>query len=179
MLHRTRSAVALQLRANDRHGPDNASRKRIERAFGWIKTVAAREDGLRSRDRVDGIYVGGHPGAADQADGEDQLMVKGPCYAAAFVDRWHAVEMNVWDIDFFDHVEEADLTFPGQIRWRNPLWGCQGGSGRALRHPPRTARAQFSWEQHDEDDPRCDGGWAMTGTAGKSRGHFYIHSRNN
>ena len=41
-------------------------------------------------------------------------MAKVPAFAKAFAGRWRIVEMDVWDNDFLDLVEEAHLTFKGQ-----------------------------------------------------------------
>lgn len=38
-------------------------------------------------------------------------MAKVPGFATAFVGRWRIVEMDVWDSDFLDLVEEAHLIF--------------------------------------------------------------------
>ena len=40
-------------------------------------------------------------------------MAKVPAFAKAFAGRWRIVEMDVWDNDFLDLVEEAHLTFTG------------------------------------------------------------------
>jgi hypothetical protein len=40
-------------------------------------------------------------------------MAKIPAFAKAFVGRWRIVEMDVWDKQFLDLVEEAHLTFRG------------------------------------------------------------------
>jgi len=40
-------------------------------------------------------------------------MAKVPAFAKAFSGRWRIVEMDVWDNDFLDLVEEAHLTFKG------------------------------------------------------------------
>lgn len=37
-----------------------------------------------------------------------------PGFAKAFADRWRIVEMDNWDSDFLDLVEEAHLTFVGK-----------------------------------------------------------------
>lgn len=62
-------------------------------------------------------------------------MAKVPGFANAFAGRWRIVEMDVWDSDFLDLVEEAHLR--GQVRWRNRLWGSQGLARRPLRRPRR------------------------------------------
>jgi hypothetical protein len=40
-------------------------------------------------------------------------MAKVPVFAKAFIGRWRIVEMDVWNNDFLDLVEEAHLTFKG------------------------------------------------------------------
>ena len=41
-------------------------------------------------------------------------MAKVPGFAKAFAGRWRIVEMDNWDSDFLDLVEEAHLTFEGK-----------------------------------------------------------------
>src|SRR3954466_13573544 len=45
--------------------------------------------------------------------GAGRVMAKGPALAKAFAGRWRIVEMDTWDSDFLDHVEEAHITFTG------------------------------------------------------------------
>src|SRR6187551_754284 len=52
-------------------------------------------------------------GAAAEAHRGDRLMAKVPACAKAFVGRWRIAEMDVWDNDFLDLVEEAHLTLKG------------------------------------------------------------------
>ena len=40
-------------------------------------------------------------------------MAKVPAFAKAFAGRWRIVEMDTWDNDFLDLVEEAHITFEG------------------------------------------------------------------
>jgi len=40
-------------------------------------------------------------------------MAKVPAFAKAFAGSWRIVEMDVWDNDFLDLVEQAHLTFTG------------------------------------------------------------------
>ena len=40
-------------------------------------------------------------------------MARVPSFAKAFAGRWRIVEMDVWDNDFLDLIEEAHLTFKG------------------------------------------------------------------
>jgi len=41
-------------------------------------------------------------------------MAKVPGFAKAFAGRWRIVEMDNWDSDFLDLVEQAHLTFEGK-----------------------------------------------------------------
>ena len=55
-------------------------------------------------------------------------MAKLPSFAKAFAGRWRIVEMDIWDNDFLDLIEEAHLTFKGAAdgeiafggRWESP-----------------------------------------------------------
>jgi hypothetical protein len=49
------------------------------------------------------------------------------------------------------------------------------GSPRSANARVGSARAEFSWEGHDENDPSCGRGWAMIGGADRLVSHFYIH----
>src|SRR4051795_7086464 len=53
-------------------------------------------------------------GAAAEADSGGRLMARVPGFAKAFAGRWRIVEMDNWDSDFLDLVEEAHLTFQGK-----------------------------------------------------------------
>lgn len=77
-----------------RHGGYAVSqsiRKRIEEAFGWIKTVAGQEKtSFRGRDRAAWAFTfaathGLQSSAAAQADSGGRLMAKAPGFAKAFV----------------------------------------------------------------------------------------------
>lgn len=51
--------------------------------------------------------------AAPEAGSEGRLMAKVPVSQKAFAGRWRIVEMDNWDGDFLDLIEEAHLTFAG------------------------------------------------------------------
>src|SRR4051794_27244708 len=64
-----------------------------------------------------GLYLGCRrlqSGAAAQTDSGGWLMAKVPGFAKAFAGRWRIAEMDNWDSDFLDLVEEAHLTFEGK-----------------------------------------------------------------
>ena len=61
-------------------------------------------------------------------------MAKVPGFAKAFAGRWRIVEMDNWDSDFLDLVEEAHLTFEGKS---DCLRCAEGLSRRPLRRARR------------------------------------------
>ena len=101
-------------------------------------------------------------------------MAKVPAFAKAFAGRWRIVEMNVWDNDFLDLVEEAHLTLEGETG--EIAFGALKGF-LDVRSGARdgAACAEFSWEGYDDNDPACGRGGVVIGTAGRLVGHFYIH----
>src|SRR3954470_20198262 len=87
-----------------------------------------------------GLYLGCRrlqSGTAAQAGSGGWLMAKMPGFAKAFAGRWRIVEMDNWDSDFLDLVEEAHLTFEGTVRRGNCLRRAEGLPGRPLRRTRR------------------------------------------
>lgn len=64
-------------------------------------------------------------------------MAEVPGFAKAFAGRWRIVEMDNWDSDFLDFVEEAHLTFKGKSDGEIAFGAEKGFSRRPLRHPRR------------------------------------------
>jgi hypothetical protein len=106
-------------------------------------------------------------------------MAKVPAFARAVAGRWRIVEMDVWDNDFFDLVQEAHLTFTGAADGEIAFGALKGFLDTRYRSRDGAACAEFSWEGHDENDPACGRGWVTIGTAGRLVGHFNIHNRHN
>ena len=103
-------------------------------------------------------------------------MAKVPAFAKAFAGRWRIVEMDIWDNDFLDLVEEAHITFSGRGGRRDRLRRPQAASSmsataRATARPARSSPGRAI----DEKDPACGRGWVAIGTAGRLVGHFFIH----
>src|SRR4051795_2772177 len=84
-------------------------------------------------------------GAAGQADCGDRLMAKVPAFAKAFVGRWRIVEMDVWDNDFLDLVEEAHLTLTGEADGEIAFGARQGVLDVRYGSRDGAAWAEFSW----------------------------------
>jgi hypothetical protein len=53
-------------------------------------------------------------------------MATVPGFAKALAGRWHIAEMDNWDSDFLELVEEAHLTFEGKSDGEN-AFGSQRG----------------------------------------------------
>ncbi|MER9191475.1 hypothetical protein [Mesorhizobium australicum] len=103
-------------------------------------------------------------------------MAKVPGFARAFAGRWRIAEMDVWDNDFLDLVEESHLTFKGSADGEIAFGALKGFLNVRYGTRDGSACAEFSWEGHDEKDPASGRGWAVFGTAGRLVGHFYIHN---
>jgi hypothetical protein len=99
-------------------------------------------------------------------------MARVPGFAKAFAGRWHIVEMDNWDRDFLDLVEETHLTFYGKSDGEIAFGALRAFSTSATaRETVRPARSS-----HGKGATRMTGrGWVMIGTAGRLVGHFYIH----
>ena len=93
-------------------------------------------------------------------------MAKVPGFAKAVAGCWRIVEMDNWDSDFLDLVEEAHLTFEGKSDGEIAFGALKGFLDVRYGARDGSACAEFSWEGHDENDPACGRGWVMIGTAG-------------
>ena len=102
-------------------------------------------------------------------------MAKIPAFARAFAGRWRIAEMDTWDTDFLDLVEEAHITFRGAAEGEIAFGALKGFLDVRYGSRDGSAAAEFSWRGHDDADEACGRGWAMIGTAGRLVGHFYIH----
>src|ERR1700681_3977417 len=154
-----------------RHGGYAVSqrvRKRIEEAFGWIKTVA-RQEKTKFRGRCRGLQSG----SIAEAHRGKGLMA---AFAKAFAGRWRIVEMDVWDKDFLDLVETAHLTFKGAADGEIAFGALKGFLDVRYGTRDDSACAEFSREGNDENDPASGRGWVVLGIAGRVVGHFYIHN---
>jgi hypothetical protein len=103
-------------------------------------------------------------------------MAKVPAFAKAFAGRWRNVEMDTWDNDFIDLVETSAPDLQGRCGRRNRLRRAEGFLDTRYDARDGAARAEFSWEGHDEDDPAYGRRWVTVGTAGRLVGHLSIHN---
>jgi hypothetical protein len=98
-------------------------------------------------------------------------MVKAPGFAKAFAGRWRIVEMDNWDRDFVNLVEEAHLSFEGKAGGGIAFGALKGFLDVRYGARAGSACAEFSWEGYDENDPACGRGWVMIDPAGRLVGH--------
>lgn len=115
-------------------------------------------------------------GAAAEADRGGWLRAKVSSFAKAFAGHWRIVEMDNWDSDLLDLVEEAHLTVGGKSDGKIAFGALKGFLDVSYGSRDGSACAEFSWEGHDENDSSCGRGWAMIGTASRLVGHLYIHN---
>jgi len=175
-----RSAIDSRTTHHAGYAVSQRIRKRIEEAFGGSRSCRAGEDQI---PRPRSCRMGLHPrvrrlqsGAAAEAHREDRLMAKVPGFAKAFAGRWRIVEMDNWDDDFLDLVEEAHLALRGAADGEIAFGALKGFLDVRYGSRDGSACAEFSWQGHDENDPACGRGWVMIGTGGRLVGHFYIHN---
>ena len=63
-------------------------------------------------------------------------MAKVPAFAKAFAGRWRIVEMDTWDNDFLDLVEEAHISFEGGSDGET-AFGCGAAIGMSGQRQSR------------------------------------------
>jgi hypothetical protein len=103
-------------------------------------------------------------------------MAEALAFAKAFVGRWRIVEMDNWDNDFLDLVEEAHIAFHSGADGEIVFGALKGFLDVRYGSRDGSACAEFSWEGFDENDPASGRGWATLSKAGRLVGHFYIHN---
>ncbi len=102
-------------------------------------------------------------------------MAKKPAFARAFAGRWRIVEMDAWDNDVLDLVEEAHLTFEGNAGGEIAFVALKGFLDVRYGARDGAACAEFSWVGTDDGDPASGRGWVALGTAGRLVGDIFIH----
>ncbi|CCM80284.1 hypothetical protein BN77_p250008 [Rhizobium mesoamericanum STM3625] len=94
-----RSAIDGRTTRHSGYGVSLRIRKRIEEAFGWIKTVAGQDKTkFRGRDRVGWVFTFLRPPSTIwcgcRSSWRDRLMARVSPFAEAFAGRWRIVEMD-------------------------------------------------------------------------------------
>jgi hypothetical protein len=103
-------------------------------------------------------------------------MAKVPTFAQAFAGRWRIAEMDQWDNNFLDLVEEAHITFEGSSDGEIAFGALKGFLDVRYGSRAGEACAEFSWQGNDEGDEVCGRGWVAIGTADRLVGHLFIHN---
>jgi len=86
-------------------------------------------------------------------------MAKAPRFAKAFAGRWRIVEMDNWDSDFLDLVEEAYLTFEGKSDGEIAFSALKGFLDVRYGARDGSACAEFSWEGRERSRLRSRMGY--------------------
>ena len=77
-------------------------------------------------------------------------MARASALAKAFAGRWRIVEMDNWDNDVLDLVEEAHLTFQGAADGEIAFVALKGFLDVRYGARDGSACAEFSWEGKDD-----------------------------
>jgi len=85
-------------------------------------------------------------GAVAEAHDGDRLMARVSPFAKAFAGRWRVVEMDNWDNDVLDLVEEAHLTFQRAADGEIAFVALKGFLDVRYGARDGSACAEFSWE---------------------------------
>ena len=118
-----RSAIDRRTTRHAGYAVSQRVRKRIEEAFGWIKTVAGQGK-TRFRGRGAGrvcvhVRSGGLQSRAPApASGEPAMSAPAECEV---IGRWRIVEADLWDRDYLDLVDPAFIASAGagMASWRS------------------------------------------------------------
>ncbi|MCL2716464.1 MAG: hypothetical protein FWD68_18330 [Alphaproteobacteria bacterium] len=104
------------------------------------------------------------------------MMVKKPGVAKTFAGRWRLVEMDSWDNDYLDFLEDGHLTFGKNSEGHFSFGTVEGFLDVRYGVNDGSPCAEFSWEGHDEGNPISGRGWMMIGASGDGVGHLYMHN---
>jgi hypothetical protein len=80
-------------------------------------------------------------------------MAKVPGFAKAFAGRWRIVEMDNWDDDFLDLVEEAHLALRGAADGEIAFGALKGFPDVRYGSRDGSACAEFSWQVTTKTTP--------------------------
>ena len=158
-------------------------RKRIEEAFGWIKTIAglrkSRFVGRAKTDwaftfavaaynlvRLPKLFVGGGSGLMarkkpPRSRRRSRAAGASPRWISGTIEALDLVEPAFLEIEG----EEGEMRFIAVQAWLDIRYDARAGG----------PLAEFSWEGVDEGDQRSGRGWVAMGTAGRLVGHLYFH----
>ena len=127
-------------------------RKRIEEAFGWIKTIGGQEKTkFRGRDRVGRAFtftaVAYNPGRLPKLLATPASGISAPANCK-LVDRWRIVEADIWDRDYLDLSGPATITITDHGRGEIAFGALQA----RLDVEYSRLSVGFTWEGFDEMD---------------------------
>jgi len=90
---------------------------------------------------------------------------------SGLIDKWRIIELGLWDNDYLDMVEPADIQFKanglGEFKF-----GCVVGR---LDCTLVADAADFTWQGSDEMDPVSGDGWVELHDDGTINGEISFH----
>ena len=124
-------------------------RKRIEEAFGWMKTIAG-QDWTSSGTRAGrlGLHLrrgGLQSDAAAQASGGDGMSAPMNCQ---LIGRWRIVEADIWDRDYLDSCGRATIAITADGHGEIAFGALQA----SLDIEYSRLSVGFNWDGSDEGD---------------------------
>ena len=148
-------------------------RKRIEEAFGWMKTIGGQEKTkFRGRDRVAWAFT--FTAAAYNLTRLPKLLDAGMSAPAncRLVGRWRIVEADIWDQTYLDLSGPATITITDHGRGEIAFGALQAG----LDIEYSRSSVGFTWEGCDEMDEVSGDGSAELNDDGSIEIEFAYHN---
>jgi hypothetical protein len=145
-------------------------RKRIEEAFGWMKTIAGlKRPMLRGIDHVGWAFT------------FVSFACRGSWLKRADRPIWRAYQPlhrsmadhrnDVWSKNVLDLVEKAQITFEGTCGGEIAFVAVKGFLDVRYGSRQGATYAEFSWQGFDDTDETCGRGWATIGNDDRLIGH--------
>lgn len=91
-----------------------------------------------------------------------------------FRGRWRLVETDLWDVDEFEAIEQAHITFGGNHLGEFVLVPMEADLDYQVSTRDGHPLVEFTWDGHDEGDPINGRGWARI-DGDSLVGEIYIH----
>ena len=148
-------------------------RKRIEEAFGWMKTIAGQEKTkFRGRDRVGWAFTfaaAAYNLARLPNSGDAGMSAPANC---KLIGRWRIVGADIWDRDHLDLCGPATITITDHGRGEIAFGALQAG----LDIEYSRSSVGFTWEGFDEMDEVSGDGSAELLDDGSIEIEFAYHN---
>jgi hypothetical protein len=78
-----------------------------------------------------------------------------------YLGRWRIIEMEMWDLDYVDLVNEGNFTFGDDGIGNFEFGAIKAETDYSIEKFGNTERVDFSFEGYDEYDPVSGRGWVI------------------